>query len=46
MIHTQYVLKFIYKGNFGKNLKELRRGKGFSQEIFASKIGIQVTNLS
>lgn len=32
--------------NFGKNLKELRSGKGFSQEVFASKIGIHVTNLS
>lgn len=32
--------------NFGKNLKELRAEKGFSQETFASKIGIHVTNLS
>ncbi|MHC5354833.1 helix-turn-helix domain-containing protein [Myroides sp. LJL115] len=32
--------------NFGKNLKELRTTKGFSQEVLASKIGIHVTNLS
>lgn len=32
--------------NFGKNLKELRSEKGFSQEAFASKVGIHVTNLS
>lgn len=32
--------------NFGKNLKELRSEKGFSQETFAAKIGIHVTNLS
>ena len=29
--------------NFGK---ELRNEKGFSQEVFASKVGIHVTNLS
>jgi|SRR5690606_3350420 len=32
--------------DFGKNLKELRTQKGFSQEVFSSKIGIHVTNLS
>jgi len=32
--------------NFGKNLKELRSEKGFSQETFAAKVGIHVTNLS
>lgn len=32
--------------DFGKNLKELRSEKGFSQEIFANKIGVHVTNLS
>jgi transcriptional regulator with XRE-family HTH domain len=32
--------------NFGAILKSLRSEKGFSQEAFASKIGIHVTNLS
>ena len=32
--------------NFDKNLKELRTQKGFSQEIFANKVGVHVTNLS
>jgi transcriptional regulator with XRE-family HTH domain len=32
--------------NFDKNLKELRTQKGFSQEVFSSKVGIHVTNLS
>ena len=32
--------------NFGKNLKQFRSEKGFSQEAFASEIGVHVTNLS
>jgi transcriptional regulator with XRE-family HTH domain len=32
--------------NFGTNLKQFRSEKGFSQEVFASKIGVHVTNLS
>lgn len=32
--------------NFGAILKSLRSEKGFSQEAFASKIGVHVTNLS
>jgi transcriptional regulator with XRE-family HTH domain len=32
--------------NFGKSLKELRTQKGFSQDVFATKIGVHVTNLS
>ena len=32
--------------NFGANLKRFRAEKGFSQEAFASKIGVHVTNLS
>ena len=32
--------------DFGKSLKKLRSEKGFSQEVFSSKIGIHVTNLS
>ena len=32
--------------NFGEHLKQLRSERGFSQEIFASKIGVHVTNLS
>lgn len=32
--------------DFGQHLKKLRSEKGFSQEIFASKIGVHVTNLS
>ena len=32
--------------NFGANLKRFRSEKGFSQEAFASKIGVHVTNLS
>ncbi|NOQ72498.1 MAG: helix-turn-helix domain-containing protein [Crocinitomix sp.] len=31
---------------FGEQLKRLRSERGFSQEIFASKIGVHVTNLS
>lgn len=32
--------------DFDKNLKDLRTKRGFSQEVFSSKIGIHVTNLS
>lgn len=32
--------------NFGGNLKRFRTEKGFSQEAFATKIGVHVTNLS
>ena len=32
--------------NFGGNLKRFRTEKGFSQEAFAAKIGVHVTNLS
>ena len=32
--------------NFDKNLKTLRTEKGFSQEVFANKVGVHVTNLS
>lgn len=32
--------------DFGSILKSLRSEKGFSQEVFANKIGIHVTNLS
>jgi transcriptional regulator with XRE-family HTH domain len=32
--------------DFGSILKSLRSEKGFSQEAFASKIGVHVTNLS
>jgi transcriptional regulator with XRE-family HTH domain len=32
--------------DFGSILKQLRSEKGFSQDVFASKIGIHVTNLS
>ena len=32
--------------DFGAILKSLRSEKGFSQEVFASKIGVHVTNLS
>ncbi len=32
--------------DFGAILKSLRNEKGFSQDAFASKIGIHVTNLS
>ena len=32
--------------DFGANLKRFRSEKGFSQEAFASKIGVHVTNLS
>jgi len=32
--------------NFGANLKRFRTEKGFSQEVFAGKIGVHVTNLS
>ena len=32
--------------NFGSNLKKLRTEKDFSQEAFALKIGVHVTNLS
>jgi DNA-binding XRE family transcriptional regulator len=28
--------------NFGTNLKQFRSEKGFSQEVFASKIGVHV----
>ena len=31
---------------FGNNLKRFRSEKGFSQEAFAAKIGVHVTNLS
>ena len=33
-------------GDFGSILKRLRSEKSFSQEAFASKIGVHVTNLS
>lgn len=32
--------------NFGQQLKKARSDKGYSQEVFASKIGVHVTNLS
>ena len=32
--------------NFGSNLKQFRLEKSYSQEVFASKIGVHVTNLS
>jgi len=32
--------------DFGSILKSLRNEKGFSQEVFAKKIGVHVTNLS
>lgn len=32
--------------NFNDNLKKLRSEKGFSQEVFAKKIEVHVTNLS
>jgi len=32
--------------DFGANLKKFRTEKGFSQEAFATKIGVHVTNLS
>ena len=32
--------------DFGANLKRFRSEKGFSQEAFATKIGVHVTNLS
>ena len=32
--------------NFGKNLKQFRLEKSFSQESFVAKIGVHVTNLS
>ena len=32
--------------DFGANLKRFRTEKGFSQEVFASQIGVHVTNLS
>jgi len=32
--------------NFHTTLKQLRTDKGFSQEVFASKIDVHVTNLS
>jgi len=32
--------------DFGSILKQLRSEKGFSQDVFASKIGVHVTNLS
>jgi len=32
--------------NFGANLKRFRSEKGLSQEVFAAKIGVHVTNLS
>jgi len=32
--------------DFGGNLKRFRTEKGFSQEAFAAKIGVHVTNLS
>ena len=32
--------------DFGKNLKTLRTDKGYSQEAFAKKVEIHVTNLS
>ena len=32
--------------DFGSNLKRFRSEKGFSQEAFASQIGVHVTNLS
>ena len=31
---------------FGEQLKRLRSERGFSQEVFAQKIGVHVTNLS
>jgi len=32
--------------NFGAHLKYFRIERGFSQEVFAVKIGVHVTNLS
>jgi len=32
--------------NFGSNLKQFRSEKGLSQEVFATQIGVHVTNLS
>ncbi len=32
--------------NFGSNLKQFRSENGLSQEAFAAKIGVHVTNLS
>lgn len=32
--------------DFGSILKSLRNEKGFSQDVFATKIGVHVTNLS
>jgi transcriptional regulator with XRE-family HTH domain len=32
--------------DFGSNLKRFQSEKGFSQEAFAAKIGVHVTNLS
>ncbi len=32
--------------NFGANLKQVRTEKGFSQDAFATQIGVHVTNLS
>ena len=32
--------------DFGANLKHFRTEKGFSQEAFAGKIGVHVTNIS
>lgn len=32
--------------DFGKHIKKLRNERGLSQEVFASKIGVHVTNLS
>lgn len=32
--------------NFGANLKQVRTEKGFSQDTFATQIGVHVTNLS
>jgi transcriptional regulator with XRE-family HTH domain len=43
-----YVLLISFKtmDGFSGNLKQLRTRKGFSQDAFAKKIGIHVTNLS
>lgn len=35
-----------FKIFFGKTLKNIRKEKGFSQEILAEKIGIEIHNLS
>lgn len=32
--------------DFGNNLKRFRSEKGFSQDVFATKTGVHVTNLS